>query len=107
MKLTFENITPLQLELICAIYEDAGNGARDYDSMYHDNFSWFSGSQIMRQLGWDKQKTAGVISGAMSAGIVDDSGNGTKYDLCVQTDVWMVLHNACLAGKIPFPKSYT
>jgi len=100
MKTTFADLTPLQVALVDAVYADAGNAPSSYESMVADNFSWFSPRCICKRTGWSKEKTAGVLSGAIEAGIVGDSGGGTGYDLYIDDWVWVLFVESVQAGLI-------
>lgn len=100
MKANFTDLTPLQVALIDAVYADAGNAPDSYASMVVDNYSWFSARCICKRTGWSKEKTAGVLSGAIDAGIVGDSGDGTGYDLYINDWVWVLFVDSVKAGLI-------
>ena len=44
-----------------------------------DNYSWFSAEMVSKQTGWSAERTAGVMSGAQDAGLIDFDPEGGKH----------------------------
>jgi hypothetical protein len=44
-----------------------------------DNYSWFSAEMVSKQTGWGIERTAGVMSGAQDAGLIDFDPEGGKH----------------------------
>jgi hypothetical protein len=44
-----------------------------------DNHSWFSAEMVAKVTGWSNERTAGVMSGAQDAGLIDFDPEGGKY----------------------------
>jgi len=94
MEVKFESLTALQVELVDAVYGIAGNDPQSYQSMVVDNFSWFLPIEVQNATGWTKEKTGGVISGALEAGLIG-SEDGEYW---VNEEVWKAFMDAVEAG---------
>lgn len=92
----YTELTPMQITLLETVLIDAGNCPTSYDTMIGDNFSWFTARDIRRITGWTKEQCAGVISGALEAGLIDEE---ERNDFSVPVDVWEMLK----AAGHPFP----
>ena len=46
---------------------------------YVEEGEWFSGGVVAKVTGWSAERTAGVMSGAQEAGLIDFDPEGGKY----------------------------
>jgi hypothetical protein len=70
-------MTDLQKTLVQVVIADS-----PYDTaeqLLVDNYSWFSADYVCKATGWSKERTAGVLSGAEVAGLIDFDPEGGKY----------------------------
>ena len=95
MAIRFETLTALQVALVDTVYRTAGNCPTSYLSMVADNFSWFLPIEVAKATGWSDSQTGGVLSGALSAGIVGTDGDGEFW---VETETWQAFADAVEAG---------
>lgn len=70
-------MTDKQVRLVQVVIADS-----PYDTaeqLLRDNHSWFSAEYVAKATGWSKEATAGVMSGAQEAGLIDYDPEGRKY----------------------------
>ena len=89
--MNYQSLTAMQVQLLDAVIAQAGNGATSVESMIADNFSWFCPKDIREVTGWSKEQCAGVISGALEAGLVTEE---ERNDFSVPIEVWEMLAEA-------------
>ena len=70
-------MTDKQERLVKEVIADTPYGTAK--GLLEDNYSWFSAEYVAKATGWSKKTTAGVMSGAQAAGLIDYDPEGGKY----------------------------
>lgn len=70
-------MTELQKTLVQVVIADSPYDTAE--ALLLDNYSWFSADMVSKATGWSKERTAGVLSGAQDAGLIDFDPEGGKH----------------------------
>lgn len=70
-------MTEFQKRLVEVVIADSPYNTAE--QLMLDNHSWFSAEMVAKVTGWSAERTAGVMSGAQEAGLIDFDPEGGKY----------------------------